>query len=145
MDRLDHAPCVARAAPTGDALSFAFTALVTRKQRTSDGTIALHGVRFEIPSRLRTLTTLSVRHRRWDLSEAWVVDPRTGDVLARIVPEDLHANADGRRRSVADPAPLAPFESDADPYPPHLRQLLSDYAADGLPPAYLPLDDPEAS
>lgn len=143
IDRLQDAPSVAREAPAGEDLRFAFTAVVTRKQRRSDGTISVEGVRFEIPSRLRTLTRLTVRYRRWDLSEAWVVDPRTSDVLARVVPEDPHRNADGRRRRLEDPAPLQPDEPAADPYPPHLRELLETYSADGLPPAYLPLDDSE--
>jgi putative transposase len=145
LDRLATAPTVAREAPSGDDLRFAFTAAVTRKQRRSDGTISLDGVRFEIPSRLRTLTRLTVRYRRWELSEAWVVDPRTDDVLARVVPEDPHRNADGQRRPVEDPSPLLAADAAPDPFPPHLRELMQAYAADGMPPAFLPLDDSEDS
>lgn len=143
LDRLSRAPSVARPAPPGDDLRYAFTAVVTRNQRRADGTISLDGVRFEVPSRLRTLTKLTVRYRRWDLSEAWIVDPRTGDVLARVVPEDPHRNADGLRKAVAEPAPLEPQAEPDDPFPPHLRALMETYAADGMPPAFLPLDDPE--
>lgn len=143
LDRLASASCVARPAPDTDALRFAFTRQITRKQRRSDGTIALFGVRFEIPSRLRTLDTLTVRCRRWDLSQAWVIDPRTRDVLARIVPDDPTARADGRRRALAEPEPRPAVEPDDDPIPPRLRELMAAYSADGAPPAFLALDDVE--
>jgi putative transposase len=98
LDCLDHSPCVARLSPTIDTLRFAFTQRTQRTQRRSDGTVSIEGVRFELPSRLRALTRVQVRYARWDLSQAWVVDPREGDVLARIVPVDRSANADARRK-----------------------------------------------
>jgi len=146
LKRLETAPNVARPAPTFEHLRLRFTQRVQRTQRRSDGTISIDGVRFEIPSRLRTLRRLTVRYRRWDLSEAWVVDPRAGDILARVIPLDLTANADGRRKPLAEPAvvPLPPGVDD-DPVPPRLRELMEAYAVDGLPPAYLPLDDKDES
>ena len=143
FERLEASPSVVRSAPTHDALIRAFTCRQTRVQRRSDGTISVEGVRFEIPSRLRVLHKLTVRYRRWNLSEAWIVDPRTKDVLARVVPVDLARNADARRKPLAepDPTPEAALADGEDPIPPHLQQLLEDYAADGMPPAFLPLDD----
>ena len=41
------------------------------------GTVSIEGVRFELPGRLRTLDRPTVRYRRWDLSQAWVIDPRS--------------------------------------------------------------------
>lgn len=142
LDSLEHSPCVARPSPTIDTLRFCFTQRAQRTQRRSDGTVSIEGVRFELPSRLRTLTRVQVRYARWDRSQAWVVDPREGDVLARIVPVDRSANADARRKphAVPDPEPT-PLEDDGDPFPPHMRELIEAYAADGLPPAYLPMDD----
>ena len=69
---------------------------------------------------------------------------RTGTVLARLYPLDKTKNADGRRRTLTpgllDAAALAtPSHSGIAPL---LRQLMTDYAATGLPPAYLP--QPEA-
>lgn len=145
LARLSTAPSVARPAPAGDVLRHAFTAVATRKQRPSDGTISLEGARFEVPSRLRPLSKLTVRYRRWDLSEACLVDPRNGAVLARVVPEDPQRNADGLRKTMDTAAPLEPQTNSDDPYPPHLRALMETYAADGMPPAYLPLDEPENS
>jgi transposase InsO family protein len=143
LDRLTEGPSVVREAPTMERLRLAFTQQVTRRQRRSDGTVSIEGVRFEIPSHLRTLQDLTVRYRRWDLSDAWVVDPRTKAVLARIVPVDLARNADGRRKPLAEPSPVPELlgSSEADPFPPRLRELMEAYAADGLPPAYLPRDE----
>lgn len=142
LERFEASDDASRPSPSLEELRRAFTQQEPRTQRRSDGTISILGTRFEIPSRLRTLRKVSVRFRRWDLSEAWIVDPRTRDVLARIVPLDLEANADGRRASLEEPdtSPAGP-DVDDDPMPARLRELLRDYAADGLPPGFLPLDD----
>ena len=63
-----------------------------------------------------------------------------GTVLARLYPLDKAQNADGRRRTLPsgrlDPAATAaPANLGIAPL---LRQLMADYAATGLPPAYLP-------
>ena len=137
---------VSRPAPDLAVLRRRFTVKETRIQREGDGTVSIKGIRFELPSRLRTLRKASVRFRSWDLSLAWVVDPRTDDVLAEIRPIDKEKNAaSGGRLNEAvaghEPVP-APAE---DPIPPLLRKLLLDYAATGLPPAYLPKDEIEPS
>src|SRR5271170_5666363 len=70
-------------------------------QRQSDGTIALEGVRFEVPARFRHFREVVVRYARWDLSRVDLVDPRHGTLLAPLYPLDRAANADGRRAIVA--------------------------------------------
>ncbi len=141
LERALAGPSVARPAPAAAHLARTFTAEVTRTQRRSDGTISLDGVRYEVPGRLRTLRRVRLRYRSWDRSLAWVIDPETQACLARIRPLDKAKNADGRRRALApidelpEPAPLD------DPVPPLMRKLLEDYAATGMPPAYLPKDE----
>jgi putative transposase len=105
------------------------------------GPSRIQGVRFEVPSRFRHFDHLYVRYQSWDLTKAYLVDRRTGDLLARIYPQDKVKNAQGYRRTLESPgqAPSAP--TDSDPIPPLLRKILSDYAATGLPPAYLPKDE----
>jgi hypothetical protein len=122
-------------------LRAAFRREVKRRQRQSDGTIALDGVRFEIPSRYRHFRDVVVRYPRWDLSLVDLVDPREGTILARLFPLDRAANADGRRAPLV-PQPeqtsaSEPWESPAE-LPPLLKQILAEYSATGLPPAYLP-------
>jgi hypothetical protein len=126
----------------GETLRRAFRMQVTRKQRRSDGTITVLGVRFEIPARYRVFEKLCVRYARWDLSSIDLVDPRSGVHLARILPLDKARNADGKRRILKnpdDPLPMTPSPDSG--IAPALRALMRDYAATGLPPAYLPKDD----
>jgi hypothetical protein len=118
----------------------AFRREVKRRQRQSDGTISLDGVRFEIPSRYRHFRDVVVRYPRWDLSLVDMVDPREGTILSRLFPLDRTANADGRR-AVIDPCSHELSATEASPpaeLPPLLKQILAEYSATGLPPAYLP-------
>lgn len=139
--RLAGARDVLRESPSSDALRAAFRMDVQRRVRQSDGTISLDGVRFEIPSRYRHFKDVVVRYPRWDLSQVDLVDPREETVLAHLFPLDRTANADGRR-AVVDPLPHEVSPSDSSPppaeLPPLLKQILAEYSATGLPPAYLP-------
>ncbi len=67
--------------------------------------------------------------------------PREGTVLARLFPLDRTANADGRRAVIdSRPEEVSASEPSRPPaeLPPLLRQILAEYSATGLPPAYLP-------
>jgi hypothetical protein len=135
-------PNVARPCPGSAELLGAFRIEITRRQRRSDGTVSLAGKRFEIPARYRHIERVSVRYARWDLARVDLIDARTGAVLCAVKPLDKAANADGQRRALDAPA------TERSPTPPAgiaplLRQLLADYAATGLPPAYLPPPDKE--
>jgi len=144
LARMLAGPDVSRPAPPLDALRLAFTRQVTRTQRRSDGTVVVDGVRYEVPSRFRTLLTLTLRSPGWDQSELVLMDPRSGQPLARLLPQDKAGNAAGHRRALEPMAALATPPGppvDADPLPALLRQWLADYAATGLPPAYLPKDE----
>ena len=121
----------------------AFRIEVIRKQRRSDGTVSLEGDRFEIPSRYRHLEQVHLRYARWDLSRVDLVDPRTGAILCPVKPLDKSANANGQRRR------LAPVTAELSPLPPTglpalMIELLADYAATGVPPAYFPTHDESA-
>jgi hypothetical protein len=142
LDRMLAGPNVARACPDAETLRWVFTRKARRTQRRSDGTVSIDGVRFELPSRLRTLRQVWVRWAFWDLSAALVVDARDHrKVLAEIHPLDKARNADARRRALepVEPAPSAP--ASRDPVAPLLRHLMAEYAATGQPPAYIPFND----
>jgi putative transposase len=136
-------PDVGRPSPSSEELRRAFRAAVDRTQRHSDGTVSLEGRRFEVPARYRHLTRLRVRYARWDLSAVDLVDPHTHVILCALYPLDKAANADGQRRRLtpAAPARLA-LPTTPSTIAPLLQKLMADYAATGLPPAYLPT--PEA-
>jgi hypothetical protein len=119
----------------------AFQIESTRTQRRSDGTISLHGQRFEIPSQFAHLREVRVRYARWNLARLDLIDPRTGAVLTPLYPLDKTANA-AALRHVKKPgeAPPPPATGMA----PLLKKLLSDFEDAGLPPPYLP-DEEEPS
>ena len=87
-----------------------------------------------------------MRYAEWDLSAVHLVDERTGNVLARLYPQDRTQNASGLRRSLD---PLGPPPSEpahrppASPIPPLLQRLLDAQSSVGLPPAFLPKDEDE--
>jgi transposase InsO family protein len=142
VKRMIEGPDVSRPAPEIGVLRRRFTAERTPTQRAGDGTVSIKGVRFELPSRLRTLHRPTVRFQSWDLSRAWVIDPRSHEVLAEIRAIDKESNAARGRRTLEPVAGHEPVPAPAeDPIPPLLRKLLGDYAATGLPPAYLPKDE----
>lgn len=141
VDRFAHAPDVLRTSPSSESLRDAFRLDTTRRQRQSDGTIALEGLRFEVPARYRHFRDVAVRYARWDLGRVDLVDPRGGTVLAPLYPLDRTANADGRRAFVAaksHTAPPEPARRSTAELPPLLTRILQEYSATGLPPAYLP-------
>lgn len=137
-------PSVRRECPDSAVLSAAFRVEVRRKQRRSDGTVSLEGGRFEIPSAYRHLEHVNLQYARWDLTRVDMVDPRTGAILCAAKPLDKSANANGQRRR------LAPANTDLTPLQPVglpalMTELLAEYAATGLPPAYLPTTDKESA
>lgn len=143
IERMLAGPDVSRKSPSSEELRRAFRTEQSRAQRSSDGTITVEGVRFELPSRYRALRRVTVRVARWDLSQVDLVDGRTGHFLTTLLPLDKTKNADGLRRS------LEPVSTDAMPEPtgiaPLLKKLMADYAATGLPPAFLPFESEDSS
>ena len=142
LDRLLQGPDVSRKSPTSDELRRAFRTEVTRAQRKTDGTITVEGVRFELPSRYRTLTRPCVRVARWDLSSVDLIDQRSGKFLTALLPIDKTKNADALRRTIDPTLADAPTDTAAG-IAPLLKKLMADYAATGLPPAFLPLENRE--
>ena len=142
LDRLLAGPDVSRGCPDNQQLRFAFILKESRSQRQSDGTVQIKGVRFEIPSRFRHFNRLHIGYQSWDLSLAYLIDKRSGKLLCTLFPQDKVKNANQHRRAIEPFAEaLAQEMPDSDPIPPLLRKILSDYAATGLPPAYLPKEE----
>lgn len=139
LERFLAGPSVGRPSPTSDELRKLFRRQELRTQRRSDGTLTVEGIRFEVPARYRTIARPAVRYASWDLSSVTLVDAQRDVALCEIYPLDKAKNGDGLRRVVepleAPPAPTPASTGIA----PLLRELMSTYAATGLPPAYVPL------
>ena len=151
LDRFTTGASVLRDCPNSEELRRAFRIEVTRKQRLSDGTVSLEGRRFEVPQAYGHLRELHLRYARWDLSQADLVDARTGAVLQTIHPLDKSRYADGhrRRRIVPDAATAAasaaaPTATSPSEPPALLRELLSRFAATGLPMAMIHHEEPNS-
>jgi len=140
MQRYLAGPNVGRECPGSDDLRAAFRIEVKRRQRRSDGTVSLDGQRLEIPSRYRHLSEVHLRYARWDLSRVDLIEARSGTILCPVRPLDKAANADALRRRL-DPVPPELTTMPAAGIAPLLKKMIADYAATGLPPAYLPTPD----
>lgn len=145
LDRYVQAGNVGRPCPDSATLNRLFCEEVKRKQRRSDGTFTVNGCRFEVPSHYRHLEVLSIRYTRWDLSHVTLIDPHSNACLDTLYPQDKSANADALRRAITPPT--APSEETRPPtgIAPLLKELMADYAATGLPPAYLPKHEEKKS
>jgi hypothetical protein len=85
-----------------------------------------------------------VRYTRWDLSTAILVDPHSNTCLDTLYPQDKSKNADALRRTFNS----FPEKLDQETQPPSgiaplLKTLMAEYAATGLPPAYVSKKDGE--
>ncbi|MCP4296370.1 MAG: transposase family protein [Proteobacteria bacterium] len=145
LERMLKGTDVSRPSLDSEALHFSFTAPLTRTQRRSDGTLQIKGVRFEVPSRFRHIKRLDIAYKPFDLSMAYLIDSRTKQLVGRIYPLDKTKHADRGRRGLSPTLSSSngddPNSLKVEPIPPLLRKLLSDYAATGLPPAYLPKEE----
>ena len=105
----------------------------------------MHSERFEIPAAYRHLVEVRLRYARWDLTRVDLIDARSGTILCPLRPLDKSANADGQRRALVPSASRVTDSVSTQPsgMAPLLRQLIAEYAATGLPPAYLPTSDKE--
>lgn len=142
LQRMLTGPDVARPTPDSDFLRLAFTRRISRTPRRSDATVVYAGVRYELPFRFGHLRKVILRSPSWDKSQMTLVDADTDAPLARLLPQDKAKNASGRRRAIIpDNMTVEVVKPSDDPLPALLRKWLADYAATGLPPAYLPKEE----
>lgn len=137
LERFLQGPDVLRPAPSPQELKEAFRRHLWRKVRRTDATISLEGSRFEVPYAYRHLDRVRIASARWDLSFTHLVDPKGGKSLMRIFPINKSRNASGERKRVDLDVPSQESDRSKGDLPPYLKQLLQEYSALGLPPAYL--------
>jgi putative transposase len=131
---------VSRPVPDTDFLRLAFTRRIIRTPRRSDATVVVEGIRYELPVRFGHMNQVLLRAPGWDKSQMTLVDSNTEAPLARLLPQDKTKNASGIRKIIGTDTPSGPDVSRPS-MPALLRSWLADYAATGLPPAYLPMEE----
>ena len=82
---------------------------------------------------------MHLRYARWDLGAVDLTGARRGTVLCALYPVDKAANASGRRRSL-DPVTVVHTPPAPSGMAPLLRRLMAEFAATGLPPAFIPAE-----
>ena len=141
LQRMLAGQSVGRSAPDPAFMRLAFTRKITRKPRQSDATVVVDGIRYELPVRFSHLAKVTLRSVQWDKSKITLMDPDTDMPLAHLLPQDKVKNASGLRRVIQPSSAPSAKETEKKPLPALLRKWLADYAATGLPPAYLPKEE----
>ncbi len=146
IDRFVNDKDIGRTCPNSEFLRDVFTIRKTRRQRLSDGAITVDGVRYEAPTRYRNIEKMTIRYRRWNLSSVYLIDPTTEKKLCSLFPLNRSKNADGKRRAInqdnSDGVSVPNMPQPNEPAP-LLKNLLEEYAATGLPPAYISKESTE--
>ena len=144
LHRLLNGTDVSRPAPNSDDLRLAFTRRIVIKPRRSDATVVIDGIRYEMPVRFAHMQSVVLRAPEWDKSRMILVDPDTDAPLAHLFPQDKTKNASGKRRLIQSyNKTVQPIGSSDRPLPALLRKWMAEYAATGLPPAYIPKEEIE--
>jgi hypothetical protein len=140
VDRHSKGRSVYRDSPSSDDLRQAFRMQVKRRVRRSDGTISVDSIRYEVPAPYHKLETVLVHYARWNMAHVHMVDERTGDAVARLLPLDKFGNSEGHRRSLEPRDSLPPAKIQG--LPPLLEKYMTDFAVTGLPMPYIsPMKD----
>ena len=141
IDRFLAEKNVLRRTPDFVALRRAFRMIISRKQRRSDGTVTIDGVRFEVPSQYRHMDHLTLAYARWNLAQATIVDSSSFVKVIDIFPVNKANNALGHRKFLTEPSPilLPEAESNNNHLPPLLVRLLQEHSQENIIAGYIPL------
>ncbi len=132
---------VGRSSKSFSDLKKVFCRDITRKQRRTDGTITIDTVRFEIPNRFRTLNELLIRYTPWDLSCAYIVDPKSTDIIEKILPENRNRNYFQGRRTLSKISSETPESTPKDDIAPLLKKYLQEFEDIYKQLPYIPKDE----
>jgi len=135
---------VIRQPPAYEIIRRSFRTIETRKQRRTDGTVSLEGVRFEIPQRFRHIERLSLAYSRWNMSLATIVNPDSHEEISDIYPIDKETNAVLNRQQIPEEKGDTRDENDnnacLNSLPPLLERYVEQQKQDNLHCGYIPLE-----
>jgi putative transposase len=113
---------------------------VQRRQRLTDGTLTLDGVRFEVPMRFRHMERLTLAYARWDLSKASIIDPNTRQVTVDIFPLDKVKNSLRLRKPLSQEEQEPIPEPENEHLPPLLQRYLKQQSQETIVSGYIPFE-----
>jgi putative transposase len=141
IDRYANNKSVGRDAPSYNHLKDMFCREEIRKQRKTDGTISLNGVRYEIPDAYRFRDRIKICHAKWDPSLIHIIEFKTGEKLCNIYPVDKVKNANQGRKVRGKKSSVKINEIPTNEIPALLKKYMEEYQESGLPMAYLSHDE----
>jgi len=127
---------VLREPPTLDELKKAFRISITRRQRMTDHTITVDGVRYQVPSLYWNQIEMKIAYARWDLSSVDLLNDETGRPIATLRPVDKLRNANMHHREI-----LSIRENIESVLPPLLREQYLKSKTAGEKAIYMPKDE----
>ena len=147
-DRFFNSTNVLRPSPEYKDLKCSFRMEIKRTIRSTDGTITLDGIRFEIPQQYVHMETLLLRYARWDLGEAEILCHDTKKSLCIIHPINKVLNSSGYRQEktekIEKEEAISTVENEelnlmTDYLPPLLAQCLKKHAQKYPLGSYIPI------
>lgn len=150
FDRFFNSVHVLRPAPEYTDLKCRFRMQTTRTVRSTDATITLDGVRFQLPQCYAHMKTLLLRYARWDLGEAEILCPDTHKSLCTIHPLNKLTNSLGARQEIdtllkideVDPSSDEEYlDLSTDHLPPLLAHCLKKHAEQYPLGGYIPIQN----
>ena len=127
---------VLRDPPSQDELKKAFRISITRKQRMTDHTLTIDGVRYQVPQAYWGQVDIRVAYARWDLSSVDILNDETGRPIATMRPVDKLRNATLPRQAIA-----AMRDNIEIVLPPLLREQYIKSKTAGEKSLYIPKDE----
>ncbi|MBF0442189.1 MAG: DDE-type integrase/transposase/recombinase [Oligoflexales bacterium] len=143
LNRFFNDPNVGRPSLLPEELRKAFTIETNRILRRTDCTISIDSRRYEIPGSYKHLKRIFIRYAEWDLSNVFMVNQQSGEIITQIFPLDLERNSDGKRRAIQPLNESFKFPDRSVGIAPLLKQYISDYTVSGLPMSYIPKTEKE--
>lgn len=127
---------VMRDSPTKETLEKAFRISEDRRQRMSDNTISISGVRYQVPKLYWNQSKLRVSYARWNLKAVDILNDETGKPIASIYPVDKLQNATMNSYKLIEMR-----EGIEKTLPPLLQELYYKSKDSGSNQTYIPKDD----
>ncbi len=133
---------VLRDSPTHHELVDVFRRETTRRQRQTDSTISVEGIRFEVPGAYKHMRRITIRYSHWEPTRVHMVDPQNGKEICQLFPENRVYNSSGERRVIhTDTSSISNPTEIKNEVAPLLEEMLQNMSETGLPLHFMHKED----